>query len=68
MEYHYDNEEHKVRKRKDKFNPNRSQVERAIKKFLKNGGKIYKEDYMPDFHEIVGRFESPSQKNLMELI
>lgn len=68
MEYNYDNEVHKSRKRKQKFNPNRSEVEKAVDKFIKNGGKIDKEDYMPDFHEIVGRFESPSQKNLMELI
>lgn len=62
------NNHRKRRKKKPAFKPNHEDCEKAINDFLKKGGSIEKKTYIPDHYEIVGRFQSTSQPNLMDLI
>ena len=39
----------RLRNRADKFQPNRAYIEKAVREYLKKGGKITRVEIMPDF-------------------
>ncbi len=65
--YEFDNHKKRRKKKKLSFHPNHEDCEKAIKKFLKKGGKIKKVECPPTFYEVMGTFRSSNQNSLVEV-